>query len=278
MQYGFILPHGNIFELARMAQEAETAGWDGIFYWDGIYIKEAGPMYDPWIVLAAMAMRTQHIRLGLILTPPSRRRPWKLARETITLDHLSHGRLILPVGLGALDDGGFTKVGEITDTRQRAELLDESLEILTGLWSGKPFSFHGKHYNIEEMTFLPHPVQSPRIPIWVVGAWPSQKSMRRVLRYDGLLPNKISHEGAPASITPLDIRDMKAYIDANRTLTTPFDIVQEGETPGDDLEQARAIVRPYAEAGATWWTESRWSFPPIEELRQRIQQGPPRID
>jgi hypothetical protein len=278
MQYGFIIPHGNIFELAQMAHDAEMVGWDGVFYWDGIYIKEAGPIYDPWIVLAAMAMQTERIRLGLILTPPSRRRPWKLARETVTLDHLSHGRLILPVGLGALEDGGFSKVGEITDTRQRAELLDESLEILTGLWSGKPFSFHGKHYNIEEMTFLPAPVQSPRIPIWVVGAWPSQKSMRRVLRYDGLLPYKISREDEPATITPQDIGEMKAYIDANRSLNTPFDIVQEGETPGDDLEQARAIVRPYAEAGATWWTESRWSFPSIDELRRRIGQGPPRIE
>ena len=128
------------------------------------------------------------------------------------------------------------------------------------------------------MTFLPPPVQSPRIPIWVVGAWPRQKSMRRVLRYDGLLPNKISHGDVPATITPQDIRDMKAYMDANRTLTTPFDIVQEGETPGDDQKRAREIVLPYAEAGATWWTESRWSFPPIEELRRRIQQGPPRID
>ena len=278
MQYGFIIPHGNIHELAELAHEAEEAGWDGVFYWDGIYIKEAGPMYDPWIVLAAMALRTKRVRLGLILTPPSRRRPWKLARETVTLDHLSHGRLILPVGLGALEDGGFTRVGEITDRKQRAELLDESLEILTGLWSGKPFSFQGKHYHVEEMTFLPPPVQSPRIPIWVVGAWPSQKSMRRVLRYDGLLPGKITDGDAPATITPEDIRTMKAYIDQNRSLTTPFDIVQEGETPGDDQQRAREIVRPYAEAGATWWTESRWSFPPIEELRQRIQQGPPRID
>jgi hypothetical protein len=157
-------------------------------------------------------------------------------------------------------------------------LLDESLEILTGLWSGKPFSFQGKHYHIEEMTFLPPPVQSPRIPIWVVGAWPSQKSMRRVLRYDGLLPSKISGGDTQAEITPEDIQAMKAYIDEYRSQTTPFDIVQEGETPGDDLEQARAIVRPYAEAGATWWNESRWSFPPIKELRKRIQQGPPRID
>ena len=278
MQYGFILPHGDIHTLAELAHEAEVAGWDGVFYWDGIYIKEAGPMYDPWIVLAAMALRTERVRLGLILTPPSRRRPWKLARETVTLDHLSHGRLILPVGLGALEDGGFTKVGEITDRKQRAELLDESLEILTGLWSGKPFSFHGKHYHVEEMAFLPPPVQSPRIPIWVVGAWPSQQSMRRVLRYDGLLPSKIRGGDVPAAITPEDIRAMKAYIDEHRSQATPFEIVQEGETPGQDHERTRAIVRPFAEAGATWWTESRWSFPPIEDLRRRIQQGPPRIE
>ncbi|MFL5658730.1 MAG: LLM class flavin-dependent oxidoreductase [Ktedonobacteraceae bacterium] len=278
MQYGFILPHGDIHTLAELANAAEVAGWDGVFYWDGIYIKEAGPMYDPWIVLAAMALRTERVRLGLILTPPSRRRPWKLARETVTLDHLSGGRLILPVGLGALEDGGFTKVGEITDRKQQAELLDESLEILTGLWSGKPFSFYGKHYHVEEMTFLPPPMQSPRIPIWVVGAWPSQQSMRRVLRYDGLLPAKVTGGDAEASITPEDIRVMKAYIEEHRSQTTPFDIVQEGETPGEDREQARAIVRPYAEAGATWWTESRWSFPPIEELRRRIRQGPPRLE
>jgi alkanesulfonate monooxygenase SsuD/methylene tetrahydromethanopterin reductase-like flavin-dependent oxidoreductase (luciferase family) len=278
MQYGFILPHGDIHTLAELAHEAEAAGWDGVFYWDGIYIQEAGPMYDPWIVLAAMALRTEQVRLGLILTPPSRRRPWKLARETVTLDHLSHGRLILPVGLGALEDGGFSKVGEITDRKQRAELLDESLQILTGLWSGKPFSFQGKHYHVEEMTFLPPPVQYPRIPIWVVGAWPSQKSMRRVLRYDGLLPTKITGGDEPAVITPEDIRAMKAYSDAHRSPSTPFDIVLEGETPGEDRERARAIVRPYAEAGATWWTESRWSFPPIEDLRKRIGQGPPRLE
>ncbi len=102
--------------------------------------------------------------------------------------------------------------------------------------------------------------------------------MRRVLRYDGLLPNKITGGDAPAVITTEDIRAMKAYIEEHRSQTTPFEIVQEGETPGEDRERARAIVRPYAEAGATWWTESRWSFPPIEELRRRIQQGPPRIE
>src|SRR5204863_4018588 len=119
---------------------------------------------------------TTRVRIGAVLTPVSRRRPWKLARETVTLDHLSHGRLVLPVGLGALDDGGFGKVGEPTDRKTRAELLDEGLAILTGLWSGQPFSFHGEHYQVEELTFLPPPVQSPRIRIWVVGLWPHERS------------------------------------------------------------------------------------------------------
>ncbi len=139
MHYGFIIPRGDVETILEMAIEAEEAGWDGVFYWDGIYIESAGLMYDPWVILAAMALQTKRVRLGAVLTPLSRRRPWKLARETVTVDHLSHGRLIVPVGLGALDDGGFAKVGEATDRKVRAELLDEGLEILTGLWSGKPF-------------------------------------------------------------------------------------------------------------------------------------------
>ena len=275
MQYGFVLPGGDLHTLIELAQEAEEAGWDGIFYWDAICIEGAGPMYDPWVVLAAMAMRTKRVRIGAVLTPVSRRRPWKLARETVTLDHLSQGRLILPVGLGTIDDGGFAKVGEATDRKMRAQLLDEGLEILTGLWSGQPFSFHGQHYHVEEMTFLPPPVQSPRIPIWVVGAWPRMRSMQRVLRYDGLLSAKVNADGSPGEVTPADIQAMKAYIAEHRTQTTPFDIVWEGETPGENHEQAVSIVRPWAEAGATWWMEVRWSSSNSDEVRSRIRQGPP---
>ena len=278
MKYGFIIPRGDVDTIVAMAIEAEEAGWDGIFYWDGIYIESMGEMYDPWVVLAAIALRTQHVRIGAVLTPPSRRRPWKLARETVTVDHLSHGRLVLPVGLGALDDGGFSKVGEVTDRKVRAQLLDEGLEILTGLWSGQSFSFHGRHYHVDEMTFLPPPVQKPRIPIWVVGAWPRTKSMQRVLRYDGLLPTKINPDGSGGEVTPDDIRAMKAYIAEHRTQTTPFDIVWEGETPGDDYNEARDIIKPYVDAGITWWMESRWSIEDIDVVRTRIRQGPPRIN
>jgi alkanesulfonate monooxygenase SsuD/methylene tetrahydromethanopterin reductase-like flavin-dependent oxidoreductase (luciferase family) len=270
VNYGFIIPKGDPRTVAELAREAEEAGWDGAFYWDGISIGEMDT-YDPWVVMAAMAMRTRRVRIGAMLTPPARRRPWKLARETIALDHLSGGRLVLPVGLGALDDGGFGKVGEPTDRRVRARLLDESLEILTGLWSGEPFSYEGEHYRLEEMKFLPRPVQRPRVPIWVVGAWPSKKSMNRALRYDGLLAYTTRGE-----VTPEDIREMKRYVEENRG--GPFDIVWEGETPGDAGERAASAVRPYAEAGITWWIESRWSPPnEPEDLRVRIRQGPPPV-
>lgn len=279
MKYAVILPGGDLHTLIDLAFEAEIAGWDGVFYWDGICIESAGPMYDPWVVLAAMAMRTQRVRIGAVLTPPSRRRPWKLARETVTLDHLSHGRLILPVGLGALHDAGFAKVGEQTDRKVRAQLLDESLDILTGLWSGQPFHFDGQHYHVQEMTFLPPPVQSPRIPIWVVGAWPRMKSMQRVLRYDGILPTKSNVDGSGGDVTPADITAIKAYIAEHRTQTTPFDIVWEGETPGENREQASKIIRPYADAGITWWMESRWGNPVrVDEMRTRIRQGPSCIE
>ena len=132
MNYGFILyTGGDIHTLPALAAEAEETGWDGVFYWDGIYLDrhaEAGDhVYDPWVVLAAFAMRTERVRIGALLTPLPRRRPWKVARESVSVDHLSRGRLVLPVGMGFLPDGGFSRVGEGSDARTRAERLDESL-------------------------------------------------------------------------------------------------------------------------------------------------------
>lgn len=288
MQYGIVLPtmgpNGDARTIAELAHDAEEAGWDGVFIWDAMYIKPEKPedaaTYDPWIALAAIAMRTGRIRFGTMITPLARRRPWKVARETVTLDHLSHGRLILPVGLGTLDDGGFSKVGEVTDRKQRAQILDESLEIITGLWSGQPFSYDGEHYHVQEMTFTPPPVQSPRIPIWVIGAWPRMKSMQRTLRYDGVIPARMNSDGSSGNMTPVDIQALKTYVAEQRSQQTPFDIVIEGETPGDNREQAVATVQPYIEAGTTWWLESVWSTPEtqggVAGMRTRIQQGPPR--
>jgi luciferase-like monooxygenase len=276
MRYGFVFPLGDARTAADFAHEAEQAGWDGFFVWEPVW------GIDAWVSLTAAAMRTERIKLGTLLTPLSRMRPWKLASETATLDRLSGGRVILAVGLGATDTG-FEDFGEVTDRKVRAELLDEGLDILTGLWRGQPFSYNGKHYTVKESKFHPPPppIQQPRIPIWVVGAWPYPKSMRRVLRYDGLLPSVLGEDGKARNAGPEDISAMKAYIEANRTETTPFDVIADGETPGDDPAQAAAIVRPWAEAGATWWIEAMWGTmdrPDGQELvRRRIAQGPPRI-
>jgi len=271
MNYGFVMPRGDARTAVNLAQEAEQAGWDGFFVWEPVW------GVDAWVALTAAAMVTQRIRLGTLITPLSRMRPWKLASETATLDNLSNGRVILAVGLGALDTG-FAEFGEQTSRKARAELLDEGLEILTGLWRGQPFNFEGKHYQIKETNFMPPPppVQQPRIPIWVVGAWPRPKSMQRVLRYDGLLPTMMDAEGNHVAFTPDDIRQMKAYVEQNRTLTTPFDIVVEGVTPGDDPQAAAAKVQPWAEAGATWWIEAMWeSSDQPSQVLERIRQGRP---
>ena len=277
MKYGFVLPYGDARTAADFAHAAEQAGWDGFFVWEPVW------GIDAWVSLTAAAMLTQNIRLGTLLTPVSRMRPWKLASETETLDQLSNGRVILSVGLGAIDSG-FDSFGEVTDRKIRAELLDEGLDIVTGLWQGQPFAYSGTHYQIKETSFLPPPppIQQPRIPIWVVGAWPRMKSMQRVLRYDGLLPNVLDAGGKGQTITPDDIKAMKTFIETHGTATTPFDIIMEGETPGHDRPQGAAIVQQWIEAGATWWIEGMWNAPRtpagLKDVYRRIQQGPPRLD
>ncbi len=297
MRYGIVLANlgvtGDPRLLADLAIDAEGAGWDGVFVWDSVYSPTWHSIYkgsperqgvcDPWIALAAMAVRTERVRIGTMVTAIARRRPWKLARETVSLDHLSNGRLILPVALGAIDDGAFSSVGEETDRKIRAQRLDEGLEILAGLWSGRPFSFRGQHYRVDEMTFLPRPIQSPRIPVWVVGAWPRRKSMRRALRWDGVLPAMMKDDGSPADVTPADVQEIKAFVDRQRAEKTRFDIVLEARSSGSDRQRAVATVRQYAEAGVTWWLEAVWMrlgpLPhTLDGIRRRIEQGPPRVD
>lgn len=272
MKCGFVLPEGDARAAAALAHEAEQAGWDGFFVLDPVW------GIDAWVSLAAAAMRTERIRLGPVLTPVSRTRPWQLASATATLDNLSNGRVILSVGLGDTDE--FAPFGEITDRKIRAELLDEGLEILTGLWRGEPFRFSGKHYRIEtEYSPPPPPVQQPRIPIWVVGAWPSEKSMGRALRYDGLLPQVLKPAGGAAHVAqrvdPDELRAIRAYIGTHRADPSPFDVVIEGDTPGDDPHEAARIAAEWAEAGATWWLEAPWDAGTEDDVRTRIRQGPP---
>lgn len=288
MKYGFVFPIGDARTAANFAQEAEKAGWDGFFVWEPVWGE------DPWVMLAACAMVTENIRLGTLLTPPSRRRPWKLASETASVDRLSNGRLILSVGLGAPHpNSGWEEFGEITDRKTRAERMDESLEIFTGLWNGQPFAFEGKHFHVKPFdaslwgppTPAP-PAQKPRIPIWVVGAVNREKSLRRVLKYDGFLPTRVLETGVTPPengehFTPEQLRAAVDWLTARRELDTPLDVIVEHKTPGDDPEAARAIIRPFMDAGATWHIESMWDSMDLPDgqalVLKRIQQGPPQV-
>jgi alkanesulfonate monooxygenase SsuD/methylene tetrahydromethanopterin reductase-like flavin-dependent oxidoreductase (luciferase family) len=259
--------------LARMAAEAERAGWDGFFVWDHVLFGlEGPPVVDPWIALAAMAMETERIRIGPMVTPLPRRRPWIVARQAVALDQLSGGRAVLGVGLGAPPEVELAPFHETVDLRTRAEMLDEALAIITGLWSGEPFRFAGRHYQLDEVAFRPAPVQRPRIPIWVGGNWPNRGPFRRAARWEAAVPE--TEDG----IAPDDVREVHAFLEAQRSGDPgTFDIVVGGEAGGTPAERA-ATVRAFAEAGATWWSERitpmRGS---LDRMLALIAEGPPRI-
>jgi probable F420-dependent oxidoreductase len=260
--------------VVSLARDAEEAGWDGVFLWDHMHgdANFTGRMCDPWVTLAAVASATERVRIGTMITPVARRRPWKLARETVTLDRLSGGRLTLGVGLGYPPDE-FTLFGEDGDDRVRARKLDEGLEVLTGLWSGEKFSYDGEHYRIEDVQFVPRPVQLPRIPIWVAGMLPYRAPWRRAARYDGVFPIK---GGGVEPMTVDEVRGVVADVRAHRVDGTPFEVVLSGEAERDGSQRNGPSVAEYAAAGATWWLTSitDW-WGDVDVMRKRVQAGPP---
>lgn len=263
--------------LADLAVTAERIGWDGFFLWDSVSGENRRlPTVDTFTALSAMAVNTKRIRLGATVTALARRRPWKVARETVTIDHLSNGRLTLGVGLGDPAVYDFEYFGESADEHLRAEKLDEALDILVGLWSGKPFSYRGKHYTVNRIAFLPATKQRPRIPIWVGGFWPNRAPFRRAARWDGTIPLKL-RRGIPFA-QPDDIREIVAYISKYRKGTGPFDVVVIGGGTGRDRARDAKKIGPYVDAGATWWLESLYILRNSpERMRARIRRGPPRI-
>lgn len=284
MKYALYLPNfGDGISTERLidfAQLAEGAGWDGLFLWDHV-AGHTVDFVDPWMALTAVALNTKRLRLGTTVTPLPRRRPWKLARETVTLDHVSQGRAVLGVGIG-LRDAEWGDLGEETDLHTRGAMLDEALEVVTGLWSGEPFNFEGEHYRVKDAHFLPRPVQRPRIPVWVGGFWPNKAPFRRMARWDGMFP--LFDEWEPEKVVPL-LRDAVAFVKAHRAEDAgPFDVVAAGATPGDEPAVAAEITAAYADAGATWWLEAIAPYRvgmdledpwPVEAFQARIRQGPP---
>jgi alkanesulfonate monooxygenase SsuD/methylene tetrahydromethanopterin reductase-like flavin-dependent oxidoreductase (luciferase family) len=257
--------------LADLAREAEEAGWDGFFIWDHIGSDWDAPIADPWVALTAMALATRRMTLGPLVTPLPRRRPWKLAREAVTVDRLSEGRLVLGVGIGSDFGREYSCYGESPDNKLHAAMLDESLDVLMGLWSGEEFSYSGEHYQVDHARFLPKPAQQPRIPIWVAGVWPRKAPFRRAARWDGVCPIRVNDE----PVTPEDIRDMLGYMREFREGDQPLEVVCAGYVGNLSPSEASEKLAAYAEAGVTWWQEGFLPGDPAEAVRERIRQGPP---
>ena len=235
--------------LAELAATAEERGWDGFYLWDHVvYSAPVQAILDPWVALAAIACATSRVRIGTMVTPLSRRRVHKLARETVTLDRLSGGRLTLGVGIGSARHGEFELFSEVAGPRERAVLLDDGLEKLTRYWAGE---------------FQPVPVQQPRIPVWVAAEWPHRRPVRRAARWDGLFPTRVP---SPADLATL-LAEVRADRD-DRSGGEPFDLAVS-LAPGQD-------PAPWAAAGATWSVTGFGFTPVLAQVREVIEAGPPR--
>src|SRR5437763_15281634 len=227
--------YGDPVLLVDLAKRAEGSGWDGVFIWDHVAYRERGwPVAEPYVTVSAIAAVTSRIRLGVMVSALARRRPWKFARETATLDVLSGGRLLVGIGLGSQAHEEFAAFGEDPDPRVRAARIDEGLEVLTGLWSGKPFAFQGQHFRVQETVFLPRPHQRPRPPIWIAGRWPARPPFCRAARFDGVFPTfqGVEHDQRP---TPDQLLAVVEYARSQRDPADGgFNVVLEAQSDGPD--------------------------------------------
>jgi alkanesulfonate monooxygenase SsuD/methylene tetrahydromethanopterin reductase-like flavin-dependent oxidoreductase (luciferase family) len=277
MRSGISVPcFGDAAAIVEMGRSAEEAGWDGFFVWDHVlYRAEPSiPIVDPWIVLSAVGATTERIIVGPLVTPLARRRPWKVARETVSLDHITGGRTVLGVGLGWPSRDDFGLFGDSDDERVRGEQLDEALDVVTGLWSGEPFAYRGAHFTVSEVRFLPPPLQQPRIPIWVGGMWPHRRPFERAARWDGAVPLRAVGDRL-RMMTPDEIDQLMHVVRERRAPGAHFDVVLGGQPP-EDAGEWSDVAAAYAEAGATWWLESTDGLPGWEvDLLDRLHRGPP---
>lgn len=273
-QYGIVLSYGPARQAAELAALAEENGWDGVFVGDAVWTE------DPLIRLAAAAMTTRRVRLGTMVLPAPFRTPWNLASQALALDHLSAGRLTLGLGLGATWMGWDSFPTLPLDVKTRAEMLDETIAILSSLFQRKQFDYPGKHFPIRMSTmdprhYPPAALQQPRVPLWVPGVWGKPKSMRRLLQCDGFFPAQMDAQGKFVEVTPAALAEMSAFLRDNRPAGQPIDIIIEGQTGELGPGEANEKIAAWVEAGMTWWVESTWELD-AERLAARIRRGPPK--
>jgi alkanesulfonate monooxygenase SsuD/methylene tetrahydromethanopterin reductase-like flavin-dependent oxidoreductase (luciferase family) len=245
VRFAIDVPNFGDFDDARVvagiAAAAEANGWDGFFVWD--HMSTGAPTVDVTVALTAIALATERIRFGPMVTPLPRRRVQKVAREFASLDRISDGRVVLGVGLGYPPEAEYCAFGEDGSDRGRAERLDESLTVLTALWSGHAVAFDGEHLHVDTGAFTPVPVQQPRIPIWVAGSWPAARgAFRRAARFDGVYPMP-SDPRQRFHLLPDELRAVRDAIGRAgdyELLATAY--------PGADPDELAA-------AGVTWWVQ-----------------------
>lgn len=292
MKYGLDIspagPWGRPTTIAELACLAEECGWDGVFCEDYLCFPrdderpdEVLDTYDVWITLALVAQATSRITLGTMVTPLPARKPASVALTALTVDHLSGGRLVLAVGLGDGEPTNFAALGQTDTLRERAELLDESLEVITQLWSGEATSFEGHRLRLDHAQLRPEPYARPRIPIWVGGAMTKPRPRRRALQWDGACLYRIPPSQGWQDVTPDDVRQLRADAQNRHDRGDGFVIVvggRERATDADGLAADLHYVGELAVAGVDWWHEyvpPRLSY---DEARRRIEMGPLRPD
>ena len=249
----------------ELAVLAEASGWDGFFVWDHIVVADGMPVGDPWVHLGAIAQATDRLTIGPMVTPVPRRRPWVLARQATAVDHLSRGRLILGVGIGFPPSEEFATFGEPTGDRERADMLDEGLEVLEGMWTGEEFGYDGRHYSVRPTRFAPMPVRAGGIPIWVAASWANLRPLRRAARFQGVFPVKMDM----SAWTPAEVEELAAIMQQERGGLAGFDVVVGGA-----LGAGRDVVHDYQSAGATWFIGGPDPERAVDGLRAAIAAGP----
>jgi alkanesulfonate monooxygenase SsuD/methylene tetrahydromethanopterin reductase-like flavin-dependent oxidoreductase (luciferase family) len=262
MRFGLDIPisgkYADPHVLADVAVQAEALGWDGVFVQDVLPLDDE-PAIDPWLALAAIAMRTEQVKIGAFLSPLARRRPWQIAKQAVTLDLLSAGRVVFGAALGANEDE-FRRFGEEWDPRIRAQKLDEALTVVAGMWTGEPFSFAGRHYSIDRVTSLPRPLQRPRIPVWVAAGWPRRRPLRRAARWDGVYLMD-THQRTGERLSVNDVAAISQYVAEVRTHRSAIDVAVVVDRT-TTVARTRTKVDAYSSAGATWWIEDWHGQPP----------------